>query len=55
MLVTWYEQWVPGSKKQSRLPVGERVWRCKEEGSRGRRFTPTQEAERLAALRGHVL
>ena len=55
MLVTWYEQWVPGTKKQTRLPVGDRVWKCKEEGSRGRRFPPEREAERLAALRSRFV
>ena len=28
MLVTWYEQWVPGSKKQSRLPTRARAPGC---------------------------
>ena len=51
MAVAWYDQWLSGSKKGTRLPAAERVWRSKEEGSRRRRFTQARTDERLAALR----
>ena len=51
MVVAWYDQWSPGTKKGARLPASERVWRSKEEGPRRRRFTQARTEARLAALR----
>ena len=51
MVVSSYQQWVPGSKRQVRLPIAERAWHGKEEGSRRRRFTQEQADARLARLR----